>query len=259
MVRAFKMASELDLHPYAASPSPYKDLDELIKKDLEGLKKRIKGKKDAFSFLLLSFVEKKDLTNFNDYNLTQKFISDLLSSVVNKTAFNFYKKKAEKIVGVLDQKITNKSFKKSTVQKEIIENDSHEKNISTNEKAYLQTILLQNNIKIPENHNPDVFISKEVKAVLEYISKNPGHNRSQIFKKTDPELIEELIFASSKVTGSTETDIEKDLQEIYEKIKKESLERQKKKLSVKIAIAEEKGDSKTSKKLLEEYQNLVKS
>jgi DNA primase len=27
MVRAFKMASELDLHPYAASPSPYKYLD----------------------------------------------------------------------------------------------------------------------------------------------------------------------------------------------------------------------------------------
>ena len=106
MVRAFKLASELNLHPYAASPKPYKDLDEMIKKDLDGLKTKIVKKKDAFSFLLLSYIEDKDLTNYDDYNKTQKFLTDLFSSVKDRTAYNFYKAKAEKIVGVLDKKVT---------------------------------------------------------------------------------------------------------------------------------------------------------
>ncbi len=257
MVRGFKMASEINLHPYATSSKPYKDIDEMIKEDLDKLKIRINKKKDAFSYLLFTFIEDKDLTNYEDYNKTQKFVTDLLSSVADRTAFNFYQTKAEKVIGVLDRNITEKKFTKSSSTKDSFSNASHEKNNSKNEKAYLQLLFLQENINIPKEHDISVFDSSDVKDVLEYIKNNPGKERQDIFEKTNKELVEELIFSSSKIIDLTQESIEKDLNDIYFNILKNSQKRKRKQLSVKMAIAEEKGDSKESKELSEKYRDLV--
>jgi len=258
MIRAFKMASELNLHPYATSPKPYKDLDEMIKEDLKKLKSRIKNKKDAFSFLLLLFIEDKDLTNYEDYNKTQKFITNLLASVVDRTAFNFYKTKAEKIVGVLDKNITSKKFQKASIGKDFPKYASHEKQIPKNEKSYLQLLLLQDDISIPKNHNIDLFTAKEVLDILKYIDQNPKESRQEIFKQTNKSLVEDLIFASSKIIDFNQESIKKDLDDIYSRIQQAFIEKKKKRLSVKIAVAEEKGDLEKSKTLLAEYRDLVK-
>ncbi len=258
MVRGFKLASELNLHPYATNSSPYKDIDEMIKSDPEKLRKRIAKKRDAFSYLLLVFMENKDLTNYEDYNKVQTFISDLLSSVTDKTAFNFYKTKAEKIVGVLGKNVTNRKFQKPASYKDFSANDSHEKDAFRNEKIYLQLLLLKDNIEIPENHDINIFNSQEVKQVLQYIKENPGKSRQEIFEETNKELVESLIFLSSQITPLTHDNIEKDLNDIYSKLLTNSKEREKEQLRVKIAIAEEKGSLKESEKLLKEYQNLFK-
>jgi len=258
MIRAFKMASELNLHPYATTPKPYKDLDEMIKEDLKELKLRIKKKKDAFSFLLLTFVENKDLTNYENYNRIQKFITNLLSSVIDKTAFNFYKTKAEKIVGVLDKNITNKNFQEITVTKNSSQLASHEKGTLKNEELYLQLLLLQDKILIPEEHNIAIFASKEVEEILKHIKQHPGEDRKKIFKQTEKALVEDLIFTSSKIVDLKQESIKKDLDSIYTRIQKDYIEEKRKRLSVKIAIAEEKGDLQKSKKLLAEYQDLIK-
>jgi DNA primase len=258
MVRGFKMASELKLHPYGTNSSPYKDIDEMIKKDLKKLKARISKKRDAFSYLLLTFLENKDLTNYEDYNQIQKFISDLLSSVEDKTAFNFYKTKAEKVVGVLDKNATQKSFKKEALDKRNITNDSHEKDNSQSEKSYLSLLLMKESIELPENHDLTVFNSEDIKKVLKYIKGNPGESRQRIFKETDKDLVEELIFSSSRTITLTHDHIDKELDDIYSKISDEAKEKTKENLRVKIALAEEKGDTKKSQDLLKEYQNLFK-
>ena len=258
MIRGFKLASELNLRPYATNSSPYKDIDEMIKSDPEKLRKRIAKKRDAFSYLLFMFIENKDLTNYEDYNKVQVFISDLLSSVTDKTAFNFYKTKAEKVVGVLGKNVTSRKFQKPASYKDSFTNDSHEKDTFKNEKLYLQLLLLKDNIEIPEDHNINIFNSKEVKSILQYIQRNPGESRQKIFKETNKELVESLIFLSSQITPLTYNNIEKDLNDIYSKLLVESKGKTKEQLRVKIAIAEEKGNLKESEKLLREYQNLFK-
>lgn len=258
MVRAFKMASELNLHPFATSPEPYKDLDEMIKEDLKGLKSRIRKKKDAFSFLLLAFIEDKDLTNYDDFNKIQRFVNDLLSSVIDKTAFSFYKTKAEKIVGVLDKNITNKKLKKAVATKDSPQYASHEKQIPKKESSYLQLLLLQDEISIPEDHDIAIFTAREVLDVLKYVQQNPNRDRQKIFEQTNKSLVEDLIFSSSKIMDQDQERIKKDLDDIYSRIQRNFLERKKRRLSVKIAVAEEKGDLEKSKLLLAEYQDLVK-
>ena len=257
MVRAFKMASELNLHPFATSPSPYKDLDEMINKDLKELKLRIKKKRDAFSFLLFAFIENKDLANYEDFNKTQKFINDLLSSVVDQTAFSFYKKKAEKIVGVLDKDITRKKLQKTPPIKDSSQCASHEKQIPKNESSYLQLLLLLDEIAIPKDHDTAIFTAREILEILRYIEQNPKKSRQEIFKQTKKSLVEDLIFASSKIIDLDQESIKRDLEDIYLKIQKLFIEKKKKRLGVKIAIAEEKGDLEKSKLLLAEYQDLV--
>lgn len=258
MVRAFKMASELELHPYGASPMPYKDLDELIKEDLNLLKKRITEKRDAFSFLLTEFLDEKDMTNYQDYNEAQKFVKDLLSSVSNRAALNFYKSKAEKLIGTLDKNTAPKMPQKSLSGDNSTAIDSHEKNIPKDEEMFLQFLLLMEEISLPDTVNVDVFSSKEIQTIIDYIGKNPGKSRQEIFEKTNKQIVEDLIFSSSKIPVSTKEDIEKDLDAIYSKILKISIEKKKRQLNAKIAIAEEEGDINKSKELLEEYQNLVK-
>lgn len=258
MIRAFKMASEQNLHPYATTPKPYKDLDELIKKDFNLLEKRIENKKDAFSFLLIEFLNEKDLTNYEDYNNSQKFIKDLLSSVVDKTAFNFYKRKAEKFIGVLDKNINTKTINKNPLKRDFSEIASHEKDILKDEEMYLQLLLLMDKIEIPKNHDINIFESDDIQNILEYIKNNPGKTRQRIFEKTNKQIVEDLIFSSSKIPVSKKDSIEKDLQEIYSKILNSSIKKKRKQLNAKIAIAEEEGDIEKSESLLKEYLNLVK-
>ncbi len=69
--------------------------------------------------------------------------------------------------------------------------------------------------------------------------------------------MEDLIFASSKIIDLDQESIKRDLEDIYLKIQKLFIEKKKKRLGVKIAIAEEKGDLEKSKLLLAEYQDLV--
>ena len=123
---------------------------------------------------------------------------------------------------------------------------------------YLQLLLLKDKVKLGEEVDISIFSSDEIKNVLEYIKENPEKDRQDIFENTNKGLVEDLIFASSKIINSEEEVIEKDLKEIYMKILNSSSVKKKKQLSVKIAIAEEKGDLKESKRLLNEYQNLVK-
>jgi DNA primase len=257
-VRGFKMASELNLYPFAANSKPYKDLDEMIKKDLTELRKRISERKDAFSYLLLEFVESRDLTNYKEYNQSVNFVKDLLSSVKNISALNFYKKKAEKILGTFDKNITQEISKKITVQKPLEENASHEKEQNKEEEVFLQLILLKDSIKLPKDTDLNLFFSEEIKKILRFIQKNPGKTRQEIFANVDSPILEDLIFSSSRILNTKQDIIEKDIKEIYGKIKDIFVEKQKKKLNVKIAIAEERKDLKESEKLLEEYQNLIK-
>lgn len=257
-VRGFKMASELNLYPFAASSKPYKDLDEMIKKDLTELRKRISERKDAFSYLLLEFVESRDLTNYKEYNQSVNFVKDLLSSVKNISALNFYKKKAEKILGTFDKNITQEISKKITVQKPLEENASHEKEQNKEEEVFLQLILLKDSIELPKDTDLNLFFSEEIKKILRFIQKNPGKTRQEIFANVDSPILEDLIFSSSRILNTKQDSIEKDIKEIYGKIRDIFVEKQKKKLNVKIAIAEERKDLKESEKLLEEYQNLIK-
>jgi DNA primase len=226
------MASELNLYPFAANSKPYKDLDEMIKKDLTELRKRISERKDAFSYLLLEFVESRDLTNYKEYNQSVNFVKDLLSSVKNISALNFYKKKAEKILGTFDKNITQEISKKITVQKPLEENASHEKEQNKEEEVFLQLILLKDSIKLPKDTDLNLFFSEEIKKILRFIQKNLGKTRQEIFANVDSPILEDLIFSSSRILNTKQDIIEKDIKEIYGKIKDIFVEKQKKKLKV---------------------------
>ena len=57
MERAFLLVSKLDLQAYAASPEPYKDIDEMLLDDPNVFKSLIKRKVDLFLFLFIKNIK----------------------------------------------------------------------------------------------------------------------------------------------------------------------------------------------------------
>ncbi len=97
LIRGFKIASELGLVPYAASPKPYKDIDELLQKETKLMKRHITNKAEAFSFILSTYLENKNLNRLEDINEVKNFIGHLISSVSDKALLNLYKRKSENL------------------------------------------------------------------------------------------------------------------------------------------------------------------
>ena len=98
MIRGFKIASELKLNPYAATPQPYKDVDELLQKEPKKINQIIANKKEAFSLIISTAIENRDLSKLEEITYIKNYISPLLESVKDSSTKQLYIRKVEKIL-----------------------------------------------------------------------------------------------------------------------------------------------------------------
>jgi DNA primase len=258
VIRAFKLASELNLYPYAANSEPYKDIDEMLLAEPQAMVERIEKKQEAFSYIVSSYIRDKDLTKLKDLTDTQRFLKDLISVVSTPTLQKHYKAKISKLI-----KIDIDLGKNADPISPEVHNLSKTFLVKSNdfllEKTYLQ-LLLFGKIQKSELLVPSRYLaSPALKEIYLKIKHNIGKEISDISKlfKNESEqkiLFEEIIFKSTEI----EEDIEEQLQKIVVRLRKEYLMRQQKALSVKIAIAEESNNSSEADKLLVKMQRLTK-
>lgn len=255
--RAFKIANELNLTPYAASPEPYKDIDELLQKDKNLLDSMIKDKQEAFSFILSKYVESLDLNKLEDLQKVRFFLNDLLSTLKDESTYEHYR---TKVVSLLKVDFGVMKFEKAKENKGEIEKNKHvKKPIILPEKKYLQLLLtlgtLPEKYMIPVEFFKDPLSKKIYSQML--ISKDLKAKSLQEIFNGDSELIS---YIDDLVLEDTENyeDPDKSLIEITRRLKKAHFTQEHKDLSIKIAIAEEKGDNELSEELLQKALELTK-
>ena len=252
--RAFILSQELSLNTYAATTAPYKDVDEMIKADPEEFKNIIFKKLDAYTYLFTQFIASKDINRYEDYDMIVSWVQKMLSNVKNPTARFYYSQKSFNITKVEPLK----KLDGIRVSRKIWENQAIASKSANIEEKFLQQLLFQNSLYIVENFDLKFFEDDRVKEIIAYIKENPQTTREGIlknFKENDTmkELIENTIFSFSKEEGSSE-----ELEEMYHTIIRNYFIRKEKEYNVKIATAEESGNTKESERLLNEFQILTK-
>lgn len=257
--RAFTIASQLNMNPYAATPSPYKDIDELIQKDPKKLQSLIKNKKEAFSYILSEVIEEKDLNKLEDVNTIRKIITPIIESVKDLNTKALYSRKLKEITGIQygNEKTTKEKNKITTDRKK-----ETEKKTDTLISRYIQLLLFL------EKRNEEFFLEKKYitdKDLLEIyttIEKNKGiKDRSDLFKKLEKNdntqiILEDMIFNAKDLPN--EGEIGKEMKDIKKKIKMTYYKEIQKNLVSKIAISEELENEEEKNNALDKLQEVTK-
>jgi len=205
--RAFTIASELDMNPYAATPTPYKDIDDLIQKDSKKFQNLIKNKKEAFSYILSQEIEGKDFNKLEDINTIRKNIRPLLESVKDINTKALYTRKLEEITGIqYEEKEKFNTTKKQVVEKEI----KKEKRKETLLTKYIQLLLFAENRK-EEFFIEEKFITeKDILDIYKIIKKEGGKvSREDLLKRLGKnegiqDILEDMIFSAKELPNGVE-------------------------------------------------------
>lgn len=261
LIRGFKVASELGLVPYAASPEPYKDIDELLQKETKLMKRKITNKAEAFSFIITTYLENKNLNRLEDVNRVKNFIGPLLSSVGDKTLVNLYKKKSRNLTKLdLFEEGAENPYKYG--KKEPSSQFHMKKADNKVYREYLQLLLLLDGIDEKYLVDEKYILPSQLQQLYIEILKNYKEGKEKLYSKLHDieeitEIFEDIIFNLTAIPEQ-EKEVKEELEKLTKRVKALYLQDQQRHLSQKVAIAEEKRDTKEAEKYLEELAKINK-
>lgn len=261
LIRSFKLASSLDMNPYATSSEPYKDIDEMMQKEPSKMEYLISHKSEAFSFILSRVIEGKDLNSLSDINQIKKIIEPLINSVKNENTKLLYLRKYTEITKI-DIKNEKNKTRENTVYEPLNRFHGHflKRDFQT---KYLQLILLSN-INIKKDFLSDkYFTNPKLKRLYNIILQNKDAlSREELYDKFQDDseiqsILENLIFQIEDFPSSKD-EILVEIQQLEKNIKIDYYTKLQKNISVKIAMNEEVGEGKTESILLDKLQRITK-
>lgn len=259
LLRGFLLASELQMNPYAASSFPYKDLDELLQQDVTAAKKQIETRAEAFSFILQDFLADKNLEKLRDMEDLKKLVTILLGSVTDETTRNHYIQKLEKITKITYQQAEN-GHVKTKLDTESSRVFPVKRNKDMVERRYIGLLLIGNDEENKPNIPSKYFADRELRRIYEIILNVKGLDRELLYKELDNEeelrnIFEDIIFEADQIL-TDKVSITDQLEKCAKQLETRYYERRRQAISIKIAMAEELGDNKTSERLLLKLQNI---
>ena len=261
LIRAFKIASQLGVNPYAANSLPYKDIDELLQKEPEKFHKIIKNKKEAFSYILSHELENKNLDKLEDADTILNNIVALVRYVKDVNTRRLYINRFEKITKL---HYGDESLRKNEVTKgKITKLPSKQKCFTDFCGVYIKNLLMywpvQENLILDKK-----FIKSEhwYKIYSELLELGESFTKESLYSKfqNDPELqkmIEDTIFSISEI-NEDKTKAQEDIKEIAKRIKIDYYKEEQKQLRTKIAMNEELDNDEDKIKYLNKLQKITK-
>ena len=257
IVRGFELASKLEMNPFATSPSPYKDIDELIQNEPSKISEVISNKIEAFSFILADTIKDRDLNKLEDVDKIKKIILPVLNSVKDINTKSLYIKKLEEITGVTYGNTKEKSnMKLSSPTKNQIN-----PLIESTETRYLQLLLFAENRK-EEYFLDEKYISDKVQQeIFSFITLNKTLTKSELFEKINTnteaqKVLEDMIFNANKLPK--ESELENELFYLQRLLKVKYYKQIQKNLVSKIAMSDEIEDEEEKSKALKQLQKVAK-
>lgn len=257
IVRGFELASKLEMNPFAASPSPYKDIDELIQNEPNKISEAINNKVEAFSFILADTIKDRDLNKLEDIDKIKKTILPILNFVKDINTKSLYIKKLEEITGITYGNTEEKSnMKLSSPTKNQIN-----PLIESTETRYLQLLLFAENRK-EEYFLDEKYISDKVQQeIFSFITLNKTLTKSELFEKINTnteaqKVLEDMIFNANKLPQ--ESELENELFYLQRLLKVKYYKQIQKNLVSKIAMSDEIEDEEEKSKALKQLQKVAK-
>lgn len=257
IVRGFELASKLEMNPFATSPSPYKDIDELIQNEPSKISEVINNKVEAFSFILADTIKDRDLNKLEDIDKIKKIILPVLNSVKDINTKSLYIKKLEEITGITYGNTKEKSnMKLSSPTKNQIN-----PLIESTETRYLQLLLFAENRK-EEYFLDEKYISDKVQQeIFSFITLNRTLTKSELFEKINTnteaqKVLEDMIFNANKLPQ--ESELENELFYLQRLLKVKYYKQIQKNLVSKIAMSDEIEDEEEKSKALKQLQKVAK-
>ena len=257
IVRGFELASKLEMNPFAASPSPYKDIDELIQNEPSKISEVINNKVEAFSFILADTIKDRDLNKLEDVDKIKKTILPILNFVKDINTKSLYIKKLEEITGITYGNTEEKSNMKLSSPTKNQPNPL----IESTETRYLQLLLFAENRK-EEYFLDEKYISDKVQQeIFSFITLNRTLTKSELFEKINSnteaqKVLEDMIFNANKLPQ--ESELENELFYLQRLLKVKYYKQIQKNLVSKIAMSDEIEDEEEKSKALKQLQKVAK-
>ncbi len=260
LIRGFKIASELELNPYATTAAPYKDVDELLQKDPKRVVSLIKNKKEAFSFILSEYLRDKDINKLEDLDKTTTFVKSLLESVKKDSVRDHYINKVRSMIKV---DIVETGIRKLPANIKIPKLQSKIPTIYDKvEKKYLQLILMAE--RLPQEYlvKRNRITAEDFSSLYTKILALKELNKEELYEKLKNEketysTFENLLFDLTDIPTDKES-LLSEISQLYNKLNISYFKRKQKEISVKIAIAEENGNMKESERYMGKLMEINK-
>ncbi len=272
--RAFVLINKQGMSCYANNTGKYKDLDELIQSEPKKLDELIRNKVDAFTYLVSRKVQLLDSTKLSEYEKLINYVCTLLQSTDEKASLRFFINKASKLTGI-DTEIIEDRLKKEKQKFKYRSNLAATSNRTSEQatKQIEQKLTLEDILIAYIIHQNKFAMIKQLNIRKKYFSSVDSRNTvSALCDLKDEATIEKLkeidavpsyyleriMLLTPKELSNIEEMSEQELEQIYNRIKKNhysnTLNRKKQLLSVE----EEKPapDKSTIKKLMNEISSL---
>lgn len=262
LVRAFKLASELKMNPYAANASPYKDIDEMLQKEPNTFAKLTEERMEAFSFILKDFLFDKDLNRLNNIEEIREIADSLLESVEDPITKNHYIDKLFTITKIRYDK--GRTYSRPVTKKGDRPKAFPVKGLSLGiERKYIGLLLLEPPLDTSSILDEKHFRDTGNVSVISMLRKQKNENLKKVIAENIEsnnyikEIYEDLIFNIDKIVTDREH-LQEEFRLCEKTLKRLYLEDRQKEIASKIAMAEEIGDNSMSEKLLKELLEINK-
>lgn len=275
--RAIDLAEKQDFNIRAALiPQPYKDLDEVIKKDPELAKETLKNVLPVYDFFIVTMLKQYDKNTALGKKRIMEELIPIFSKISNKVLLDHYTKEISKELNISED-VVFQMLNKGSLSTEYFGNVSTEKeekpSISKpNPEGYAMAIIFKSPLEIAQKYVSKLsikdFESSAIQNILkelkEYLKDRKSiFNMNSFVKKVEDEYKDyatELFMMDleSVIDFEDQDGVNKELNLLLQRIKKDSAKRQLKDLSDKIRLAEREGDKELLSNLTEKFEKLSK-
>ena len=248
-----------DITCYAATPRPFKDVDELLKTKPQKIDEIIEQKKDLFSVVLANKLEKTDISDAQGYREILGFIRNIIKQNPDPAQKDFLLSKAANITGIAKREIANISTITKN-KKNRTEKTTSPKTVNK-EKYFLALLfILKPSRKQLDLINPLAFFNKDIREAITELKSLDSINyidAAEKLKREKPTLTRELSLLKSHIeTNNLYT--EKDFLVLYNQIKAETYKKWLHLIRKNLAIAETLGEETRIMELTNKIDKLTK-
>jgi DNA primase len=276
--RAIEMAERKNFNiKVAVIPEPYKDIDELIKSDKGKAKKILKDPVPVYDFFLSTALKRNNKETALGKKAIMEELIPLFSKISNQVLFEHYAKKISSELNLSEETVFSLLKKRSATDlggsrmlDEVFDKQPSEQRLSI--EGYLIALLFKVSLgkaqEIVEKLKKEDFLNSSMSEIFctlkDYLKdRKTDINIKTLSSKFEGEMkdvVSEIYLRDVDARfEDNEKGLEKELDDIAERVLKESVKRQLHNISNEIKIAETKKDEEELKKLTKKFERLSKS